>query len=234
MSIARIDQLEQNLRAWSLRTPALSLASSLGAEDMVITDLICRKNLPVRIFTLDTGRLPEATYRLLDRIFEHYGRRIEVFWPAPEDVEELVKEQGVNGFYHGLAARRACCAARKVKPLARALSGQTGWITGLRRDQSPTRGDLVTEIWDEGHGLMKYSPLLDWSREEVWAVLEEYRVPYNALHDQHYASIGCAPCTRAIQPGEDERAGRWWWESSDSKECGLHVASEAEKATQAS
>ena len=234
MTLSRIDQLEQDLRAWLLRTPALSLASSLGAEDMVITDLICRKNLPIRIFTLDTGRLPEATYRLLDRVFEHYGRRIEVFWPALEDVEKLVREQGVNGFYHALAARRACCGARKVKPLARALSGQQGWITGLRRDQSPTRSDLVAETWDEGHGLVKYSPLLDWSREEVWAVLKEYRVPYNALHDQGYASIGCAPCTRAVQPGEDERAGRWWWESSDSKECGLHVASEAETAIQES
>lgn len=204
----------------------IALASSLGAEDMVLTDLIFRNHLPVDIFTLDTGRLPEPTQRLLARVQETYGQTIRVFFPESVAVEALVAKHGVNGFYHSIEARQACCAVRKVAPLKRALAGRRAWLTGLRRDQSPTRAALALEAWDADHGLVKFSPLAEWTREDVWAYLNTHHVPYNALHDQGFASIGCSPCTRAIQAGEDERAGRWWWEHPETKECGLHLSAQ--------
>jgi len=205
---------------------SLVLASSLGTEDMVLTDLILKHHLPIQIFTLDTGRLNEQTLRVLARVKENYGTAIRVYFPEAEGVEQLVASQGINGFYESMEARKACCRIRKVLPLKRALSGRRAWITGLRREQSPTRSELAIEAWDEDHQLAKWSPLADWSEAEVWAYIKTHKVPYNALHDQGFLSIGCAPCTRAVQEGEDARAGRWWWEHPESKECGLHVSSD--------
>ncbi|MBU6505142.1 MAG: phosphoadenylyl-sulfate reductase [Betaproteobacteria bacterium] len=221
---ARIEETLLLLQRAAAEFQPLALASSLGAEDMVLTDLIFRNQLPVTVFTLDTGRLPEPTQRLMARVREHYGQPIRIYFPEAADVEQFVAQHGVNGFYEGIAQRRACCGIRKVAPLRRALAGQKAWITGLRRDQSPTRTALAVQAWDEEHGLTKFSPLADWSQEEIWAYLRAHHVPYNALHDQGYASIGCSPCTRAIQAGEDERAGRWWWEHPETKECGLHLS----------
>ncbi|MDE1941713.1 MAG: phosphoadenylyl-sulfate reductase [Betaproteobacteria bacterium] len=221
---ARVGETLALLQQAAAEFQPIALASSLGAEDMVLTDMVFRNRLPVTVFTLDTGRLPEQTQRLMARVREHYGQSIRIYFPESGAVEQYVAQHGVNGFYQGIAERRACCAIRKVAPLKRALAGQKAWITGLRRDQSPTRAELSAQAWDEEHGLTKFSPLADWSREEVWAYLQTHQVPYNALHDQGYASIGCSPCTRAIQAGEDERAGRWWWEHPETKECGLHLS----------
>ncbi len=223
----KIAALEQRLKDWSATLQPLCQASSLGAEDMVLTDVICRLALPIPVFTLDTGRLHEATYRLLDRIYDHYGCRITVVWPNPDAVQRLVHEQGMNGFYDSVERRRRCCQVRKVEGLERALSGQRAWMTGLRREQSPERGEVALEATDARTGTLKLSPLADWSRDDVWAYLDRFSVPYNPLHDQGYVSIGCEPCTRALQPGEEERAGRWWWETSGQKECGLHGADHA-------
>jgi phosphoadenosine phosphosulfate reductase len=202
----------------------VTFANSLGAEDMVLTDLICTNGLPIDMFTLDTGRLPNETYALIEAIEVRYATRLRVLFPRSEAVESYVKTHGVNGFYAGLEQRKACCGMRKVEPLRRALAGRKAWITGLRRSQSVTRGEVATEAFDSEHGLMKFSPLADWSEQEVWTYIRERQVPYHALHDRGYPSIGCAPCTRAIAPGEDVRAGRWWWENAESKECGLHPA----------
>ena len=211
------------LREAVVRHAPVVFASSLGAEDMVLTDLIWRENLSVGIFSLDTGRLPAETYALLATVERHYGRRIEVIFPEAADVENYVRAHGINGFYDSIEARKACCHARKVLPLRRALAGKGAWITGLRAAQSTTRADLAPVARDEANGLTKLNPLIDWDEDDVWAYLRARQVPYNALHDQGYPSIGCAPCTRAIQPGEDIRAGRWWWENPQTKECGLHM-----------
>jgi phosphoadenosine phosphosulfate reductase len=207
-----------------------AFASSLGAEDMVLTDMIFADALPVEVFTLDTGRLPDETYALLDAIAERYGKRLRIFFPCPEAVEAYAASHGVNGFYRSVELRKACCHMRKVEPLRRALAGKKAWITGLRRAQAVTRGDLAVESFDAESGLMKFNPLADWSHEEVWAYIRARQVPYHALHDRGYPSIGCAPCTRAIAAGEDVRAGRWWWENADTKECGLHPAKPREPA----
>lgn len=199
-----------------------ALASSLGAEDMVLTDLIARHAPSIDLFVLDTGRLHEETYALIARVEAHYGLRLQLFAPQAEDVEAFVARHGINGFYDSLEARLACCDARKVRPLARALAGKRAWITGMRREQSPTRSDLPQEQWDEAHGLAKFNPLADWSAREVWAYLRRHAVPFHPLHERFYPSIGCAPCTRAVAVGEDPRAGRWWWERPEHKECGLH------------
>jgi len=204
--------------------PRVALASSLGAEDMIVTDAILSAGLPVAIFTLDTGRLARETLDLLERARRHYGREIEAIHPDPDAVARYVKENGMNAFYQSVDLRKRCCHIRKVEPLARALSGRDAWITGLRRAQSVTRTDLQLREHDATHGLPKFNPLADWSEAEVWACIRDRGVPYNALHDRGYPSIGCEPCTRAIRPGEDVRAGRWWWETSDAKECGLHVS----------
>jgi phosphoadenosine phosphosulfate reductase len=202
------------------RTPAL--ASAFGAESMVLIDLIARHALPIAIFTLDTGRLPQETYELMDRVRERYGLAIEVYSPDAQVVEAFVRAQGVNAFYRGVELRQRCCAIRKTATLARALAGRDAWITGLRRAQSVTRRDLSLEEFDALHGLAKFNPMADWSEDDVWSYLRRHDVPTNRLHALGYPSIGCAPCTRPIEPGEDIRAGRWWWEQPEQKECGLH------------
>jgi phosphoadenosine phosphosulfate reductase len=199
-------------------------ASSLGAEDMVVADAIFTADLPIAVFTLDTGRLPRETLDLLERMRSRYAREVETFRPDASEVVRYVSTHGVNAFYESVELRMRCCHIRKVEPLARALAGRDAWVTGLRRAQSVTRTDLPLREFDATHGLVKFNPLADWSEEEVWAYVREREVPYNALHDRGYPSIGCDPCTRAIRPGEDIRAGRWWWESRDSKECGIHVS----------
>jgi len=199
-----------------------ALASSFGAEDMVLTDLIARHALPIRVFTLDTGRLPAETYALIDRVREHYQLPIDVFYPDHHALEAFVREHGPNAFYRSVELRKHCCAIRKTAPLVRALSGSGAWITGLRRGQSTTRTDVPIEEFDQSHGLWKFNPLAAWSDADVWRYLRAHGVPYNPLHDRGYPSIGCAPCTRAIEPGEDIRAGRWWWEQPEHKECGIH------------
>jgi phosphoadenosine phosphosulfate reductase len=203
-------------------TPAV-FASSLAAEDMVLTDLILRAKLPITIFSLETGRLHQETLGMLDRIKETYGVEVKLFKPEPEAVDAYVQQNGLNAFYDSVDMRKECCRIRKVEPLKRALAGNKAWITGQRRAQSTTRAELAIQENDEAHGLVKFNPLADWSEEDVWNYIRANKVPYNPLHDKGYPSIGCEPCTRAIQPGEDVRAGRWWWENPESKECGLHV-----------
>ncbi len=199
------------------------LASSFGAEDMVVLDLIARDGLAIGIFTLDTGRLPKETHALIAEVRHRYGLEIDVFSPWPGTVDAFVEQHGIDGFYEGVEQRKSCCAVRKVEPLARALSRKRGWITGLRRAQAESRAELAETALDPVHGLWKFSPLADWSDEDVWTYLRANDVPYNALHDRGYASIGCEPCTRAVKKGEHPRAGRWWWEQEGArKECGLH------------
>jgi phosphoadenosine phosphosulfate reductase len=208
-----------------------ALASSLGAEDMVLTDLIARHAPKIEIFTLDTGRLHPETYRLLQQIRDHYDDlRVRVLYPSAEALERLVATQGINGFFESVEKRKACCEVRKVEPLRRALSGKRAWITGLRRAQSLTRASLPLQEYDAANGLEKFNPLADWKEQEVWAYIHHFGVPYNALHDRGFPSIGCEPCTRAVTPGEDIRAGRWWWEQPGGRECGLHPAARASAA----
>ena len=202
----------------------VAFASSFGAEDMVVTDAIFTAELPIAIFTLDTGRLPHETLDLLERTHGRYSREVEIFRPDADEVVRYVSEHGANAFYESVELRKICCHIRKVEPLRRALTGRDAWVTGLRRAQAVTRTDLPLREFDAAHGLVKFNPLADWSEEEVWAYIRDRAVPYNALHDRGYPSIGCDPCTRAIRPGEDVRAGRWWWESRDNKECGIHVS----------
>ncbi len=197
-------------------------ASSLGAEDQVITHMIAGMSEPVRIFTLDTGRVFPETYALLDATRQKYGLPIEVYFPDYRQVEEMVREKGVNLFYQSVENRKRCCGIRKTEPIRRALEGTRAWITGLRRDQAITRISLMPVEWDEQNNKLKINPLYDWSEEQVWEFIRKKQVPYNALHDKGFPSIGCQPCTRAVKPGEDVRAGRWWWEQPENKECGLH------------
>lgn len=199
------------------------LSSSLGLEDMVLTDLIWRHELPIEIFTLDTGRLHPETLEHLAAVEAHYGRRMQVWFPQAAAVEEWVSLHGINGFYQSKPARTDCCHVRKVEPLGRALAGAGTWITGLRRTQSTARQDLPLRERDEARGLDKLNPLLDWTESDVADYLALWQVPVNALHARGFPSIGCAPCTRAVAPGEDPRAGRWWWEQDTIQECGLHV-----------
>ena len=201
----------------------VALASSLGAEDQILTDIIARNSLPIPIFTLDTGRLPQETYDLIDATRKRYGIKVEVLFPDRADVEAMVNRDGVNLFYESIENRKTCCQVRKVIPLKRKLATLDAWITGLRREQSVTRGDVAAVEWDEGNSLVKFNPLADWTNERVWEYIRANDVPYNALHDKGYPSIGCAPCTRAVEQGQDIRAGRWWWEKPEHKECGLHV-----------
>jgi phosphoadenosine phosphosulfate reductase len=198
-------------------------ASSLAAEDMVLTDLILKSKLGIAIFSLETGRLHKETLAMVDKVKEHYGYDIALYKPQPEAVDAYVSRNGLNAFYDSVEMRKECCRIRKVEPLGRALAGNKSWVTGQRRAQSATRTSLMVEEDDPAHLMTKFNPLADWSEEDVWNYLRDNGVPYNALHDQGYPSIGCEPCTRAIQPGEDVRAGRWWWEDPDSKECGLHM-----------
>jgi phosphoadenosine phosphosulfate reductase len=204
----------------------VALASSFGAEDMVLIDMMMKADSKARIVTLDTGRLPQETYNVMDAVREKYGATIEVFFPQAADVQSMVAAHGMNLFYRSIELRKQCCGVRKMEPLKRALSGLEAWMTGLRREQSVTRTGVSTIEWDEANQLIKFNPLVSWSGDEVWAYIRDHNVPYNALHDRGYPSIGCAPCTRAVQPGEAERAGRWWWENPDSRECGLHVSTD--------
>ncbi len=200
----------------------IALASSLGAEDQMLTHIVSNINKETRIFTLDTGRLFPETYDLIDRTQKRYKHRIEVFFPNHEKVEEMVNKNGINLFYDSVENRKMCCQIRKIEPLKRAFKGLKAWICGLRADQSVTRQQIDIVEWDEANKLIKINPLARWSEEQVWEYIKVNKIPYNPLHDKSYPSIGCLPCTRAIMDGEDVRAGRWWWESANTKECGLH------------
>ena len=198
-------------------------ANSFGAEDVVLTDMIAKVCPKLKIFTLDTGRLPYETYEVWDALEEKYGIKIEPYFPYADAVESMVKQHGINCFYKSVELRKMCCKVRKIEPLKRALSSLDAWITGLRRAQAVTRTAVHKIEVDEGNGgILKLNPLADWSEKEVWDYIKKNKVPYNKLHDRSYPSIGCAPCTRAVKAGEDIRAGRWWWESPETKECGLH------------
>ena len=200
-----------------------ALASSLGTEDMVLLDAIAEADLPIDVFVIDTGRLHDETLQLLEAARARYGRTIEVFRPLAPAVEAYAHDYGLNGFYDGVAERHLCCGIRKVEPLARALAGRDAWLTGQRRAQGPERAALALEETDHDRGIAKYNPLADWSDEALRAYVRRHDVPVNALHARGYPSIGCEPCTRAVKPGEDARAGRWWWERGTAKECGLHL-----------
>jgi phosphoadenosine phosphosulfate reductase len=200
-----------------------AIASSFGAEDMVLIDLARTHAPSVRLFTLDTGRLPPETYELMDVVRRRYGVEIETYFPERARVEALESTKGYFSFKRSVEERKECCGIRKVEPLGRALAGREAWVTGLRRDQSVTRTAVQAVEADADHGLVKVNPLARWSGPQVWAYIKERGVPYNALHDRGYPSIGCAPCTRAVKPYDDERSGRWWWESPENRECGLHV-----------
>jgi phosphoadenosine phosphosulfate reductase len=219
----RLVQVMQDL---CTRYSKLAFASSLGLEDMLLTDVIARHKLPIDLFTLDTGRLHEETYQHLAKVARHYSSlKVRTVAAQAQALEDLVAGIGINGFYDSLDARRSCCAVRKIEPLRRALADSQAWITGLRREQSEARTALTFESQDPLSGLPKYNPLLEWTSQAVQDYLERYQVPVNALHAQGYPSIGCAPCTRAIKPGEHPRAGRWWWEAAQAtqQECGLHL-----------
>jgi len=197
-------------------------SSSLGQEDQVITDAISKNNIDVRIFTLDTGRMFNETYELIERTIARYKRPIQIYFPDATDVERFVATKGLNSFYESVENRKECCFIRKVKPLNRALQGARIWITGVRAEQSDNRKNMTMIEWEEDRQLYKFNPLINWTYNDVMDYINEFNVPYNRLHDKGFISIGCAPCTRAIEPGEDARAGRWWWEMSQ-KECGLHI-----------
>ncbi len=200
----------------------IALSTSLGYEDQVLTSIVASVDKTAKIFTLDTGRLFPETYDLIDRTSKKYGVSIDVYFPDSYRVESMVKERGINLFYDSIENRKLCCHIRKIEPLTRALNELTGWITGLRKDQSVTRTNMQLVELDENTNTIKINPLIHWSEEEVIEYINKHNIPFNPLHKKGFASIGCQPCTRAIEPGEDIRAGRWWWENPESKECGLH------------
>lgn len=200
----------------------ICFSSSLGAEDQVITQMIAGIDKETPVFTLDTGRMFQETYDLLDITQKRYGIGIEIFFPEKEKVEEMVNAKGINLFYESIENRKLCCHIRKIEPLKRALQNYDLWISGLRREQSITRENASLVEWDSINEKIKINPLINWTLDEVWLYIHQYNIPYNALHDKGYPSIGCLPCTRAVEPGEDIRAGRWWWEQPEYKECGLH------------
>lgn len=201
----------------------IAFSSSLGAEDQVITDMISKIDKSTKIFTLDTGRVFPETYDLIDRTTKRYNMPIEIYFPDAEQVEGMVKEKGINLFFESTENRKLCCHIRKIEPLKRAFKNLDVWICGLRRDQSITRTDVQLVEWDEANGLIKLNPIVNWTEKQVWDYIKANRVPYNRLHDKGFPSVGCQPCTRAITEGEDTRAGRWWWENPETKECGLHA-----------
>jgi phosphoadenosine phosphosulfate reductase len=227
----KVEQVQAVLAAAVRDFSPVVLANSLGAEDMVLTDIITKNRLDIAMFSLDTGRLPQETYDLMQEVRRHYAVPLLVYFPDSALVEGYVAQHGINGFYDSVENRKGCCFVRKVEPLRRALAGKGAWVTGMRRDQAVTRGALEVSSFDRDNGLQKFNPLLDWSHKEVWAYIRQHGVPYNKLHDQFYPSLGCAPCTRSITPGEDIRAGRWWWENPESKECGLHMQSASERSS---
>lgn len=200
----------------------IALSSSLGAEDQVLTDMIVKINPRIQIFTLDTGRLFPETYDLIDRTSKKYKILIDVFFPNYSRIEEMVNAKGINLFFESVENRKLCCHIRKIEPLQRAFAGLDAWICGLRAEQSVTRTEIGVIEWDANNSLVKINPLARWSEAQVWEYIKAHNVPYNPLHDKGFPSIGCQPCTRAIEAGEDVRAGRWWWENPETKECGLH------------
>lgn len=215
-------KLERTLQQIAAEFSPVALASSLSAEDMVLTDVIARARLPIEVFVLNTGRLHADTLFLLDEIRTRYPIALNVYEPDVRAVEQYVTLHGRDAFYGNVELRKRCCEIRKVEPLRRALAGKRAWITGLRRAQSASRGELAEREYDRVHGLQKFNPLAARSEDEVWEYVREHGVPYNTLYEQGYRSIGCAPCTRPVVTGEDPRAGRWWWEITEHKECGLH------------
>jgi len=220
---AKIARTARQLARIAARHADAVFATSLSAEDMVITDLVARHSLPIHIVTLDTGRLHPETLGMIGEVKTRYGIDIEVMRPVAEAVEAHVAAHGAFAFYESLDLRKECCGIRKVEPLNRALAGRSAWLTGQRRDQAVTRVHLPEQEHDDARGMAKYNPLADWSWDDVLAYAARFDVPLNPLHARGYPSIGCEPCTRAIRPGEDPRAGRWWWEQAEAKECGLHV-----------
>ncbi|HOT14138.1 MAG TPA: phosphoadenylyl-sulfate reductase [Bacteroidales bacterium] len=232
MNISEIELLNEKLKNKSpeeviehfikLFGNRIALSSSLGAEDQVLTHMACNIDKNVRIFTLDTGRLFPETYELIDKTCKHYNTQIEIFFPDHQQVECMVKEKGINLFYDSVENRKLCCNVRKIEPLKRAFAGLGAWICGLRKDQSVTRFYSKLVEWDEVNKLVKINPLINWTEQQVWDYIRINNIPYNALHDKNFPSIGCQPCTRAIVTGEDIRAGRWWWEQPEQRECGLH------------
>lgn len=216
----------QKILTWALENfhPRLALSASFGApEGMVLLDMMHKLDPTSRVFVLDTGRLAQATHELVDRVREHYGKQVEMLFPRAEDVQEMVRDSGVNLFYDSLEKRKLCCRIRKVEPMRRHLATLDAYVTGLRRDQNVTRSDTKKVLIDDSYrGIVKLNPIADWTQDEVWQYVRKHDVPVNRLHQSGYPSVGCEPCTRAIAAGEDERAGRWWWESPDTKECGLH------------
>jgi phosphoadenosine phosphosulfate reductase len=232
---ARVQASASQLSAALTEFKNVCYANSLGPESMVLTDLIWgpAQGTPataspetalsaIEIFSIDTGRLYPETYDLIERVQQRYGRALRIYYPDASELESWVGANGINGFRDGIDRRRGCCAIRKVEPFRRAVAGSGAWVTGIRRAQSAGRALAATVTWDGEYGLHKVSPLLDWTEKEVWEYIRKRRLPYNTLHDNGFPSIGCAPCTRAVQPGDDQRSGRWWWERSESRECGLH------------
>ncbi|HON18472.1 MAG TPA: phosphoadenylyl-sulfate reductase [Salinivirgaceae bacterium] len=214
---------ERIIEAHKIFGDKLIFASSLGAEDQIITHYIATNCLEVRIITLDTGRLFPETYKLMDATRKQYNKTIEVVFPDYQNVEAMVNKHGVNLFYESVELRKLCCKVRKIEPLKRVLNDYDAWITGLRREQSITRTNTQLVEWDETFGLIKINPLLDLTERDMWGLIAMHTIPYNSLHDKNFPSIGCQPCTRAVNPGEDIRSGRWWWEKPEHKECGLHL-----------
>ncbi|HEX9665695.1 MAG TPA: phosphoadenylyl-sulfate reductase [Thermodesulfobacteriota bacterium] len=220
------DKSAEEVLKWTLDNlhPHVALASSFGAEDVVLIDMLTKINPEARIFTLDTGRLNQETYDIMDNLRSKYKIKFEVMFPNQDDVEAMVREHGMNLFYRSQANRKLCCGIRKVNPLTKILSTLDGWITGIRGDQTQNRANANKfEIDNQFGGILKANPLIDWTWDQVWDYIKANKVPYNKLHDNGYPSIGCEPCTRAVKEGEDPRAGRWWWESESDKECGLHM-----------
>lgn len=217
---------------WGIKNfhPRLALSASFGApEGMVLLHMMHRIEPRSRVFTLDTGRIPQATYDLIDRVRDRYDVAVEVLFPAPADVESMVRQHGMNLFYESVEKRQLCCRLRKVEPMKRYLVDLDAWVSGLRREQGVTRTETrKVEVDHANGGLVKLNPLADWTHDDVWNYVREHGVPVNRLHAQGYPSVGCEPCSRAIQPGDDIRAGRWWWENDDTKECGIHVGEEKE------
>ena len=230
----RVENSLALLRAAAAEHPGrIVQATSLGAEDMVVTDLIARHRLPIAIGTLETGMLHQRTVGLIPTIETHYGVNVEVYEPVRESVVHFVGTHGAKAMYESIALRKGCCAIRKLEPLSRMLQSRSAWVTGMRREQSNNRGTVeFSEVDDKGRA--KFNPLADWSWADVWHYIALHRVPYNTLHDEFFPSIGCEPCTRAIAVGEDFRAGRWWWEDENAKECGLHVHEPEQSSAQVS
>ena len=218
----RAENTIEQLKAALSEYKNVCYANSLGSESVVLTDLIWEAVPAIDIFSIDTGRLHPETYDLIERLQLRYGRSMRMYSPDATDLEEWVDKNGINGFRDGLNQRHGCCNIRKVQPFRRAVAGRGAWVTGIRRGQSASRALAASVEWDSEYGLHKVSPLLDWSEKEIWDYIRKKRLPYNSLHDCGFPSIGCAPCTRAVQPGDDARSGRWWWERSASRECGLH------------